>query len=299
MKWSVAILVLFGLIAAAAAAVLAGALKAGGGRSLSSSNPLPPGAQVEVLVATRDLQPMGMVDSGAVVKKWISREMMEDNYLTNPVQVVGHVLAVGIKKDAVYTHQHFVGKNAAVLASAVKQGKRAVTLALSPDAAMTNLLYPGCIVDVLATFEAPTQDNQDTYAKKETITVTVLQAVQVMAVEDKTVMSEGEAKAPGGGQYSQRRNVTLLVAPKEAEQLQTVKASHGEISLTMRNPMETGRMEEGSATSISQISDLFRGRMAPSMIVESNEPASTERPQWSVVVLHGNTIEKQTFELKE
>jgi Flp pilus assembly protein CpaB len=121
--------------------------------------------------------------------------------------------------------------------------------------------------------------------------------VQVMAIEDKTVVSEGETtKATGGGNNTQHRLVTLQVAPKEAELLQLVRATKGEVSLTMRNPLERGaRNESSSSTSLSQVLELLSRRSVNSQVtVETPAEPTPDRPQWSVVVMHGSNMEKQT-----
>lgn len=298
MKWSVAVLVLVGLLAATAAAVLVSSLKAGG------RMPAIPGipqaqrpAEIEVLVATRDLQPMAVVDSSAVSRRKVPRERVPEGFMSEPVQVVGHVLALPATKDAAFTQAHFARKPAAALAAAVPQGRRGVTLALTADAAMVNLLYPGCMVDVLASFDVPTQESHQGSDRKETVSVTVLQGVQVLAVEGKTVLSDGDAKASSGG-YNQKCLVTLQVAPKEAELLQLVRASKGEISLTMRNPMEGVSVQSTGSMSLRQLSELFGRRATEPLAVETPSETSTAgRPQWAVVVMHGNAVEKTTFEI--
>jgi Flp pilus assembly protein CpaB len=295
----VAVLVLVGLVAAAAAAVLMQSLKAGGHVfSMSGATQVAPGNDVEVLVAARNLQPMAVIDESAWAKRKIPRDTLPDGYMTDQVQVVGHVLMLPVTANQAFTAQHFARKNAAALASAIPEGRRAVTLSLSGDAAMSTTLYPGCIVDVVASLELPAQEGKDAYGK-EMVSVILLQGVEVLAVEDKTVLSEGDSKAAsGGGQYAQRRLVTLQVAPKEAELLQLVRASKGEISLTMRNPTERSHIDS-SSTSLSQISELFSRRAMPSISTSdvTQEPPASERPQWSVVVLHGNNVEKQTYEM--
>lgn len=285
MKWSVLALVVIGLIAATAAAVLVSSLKAGGRPVVMQGAG---SSEIEVLLAARDLPEMAVVEGSNVVREKMTRDKAPEGCLTDSVQVVGRVLSMPVVKGQPFRQAHFARPTAAALAAAVRQGKRAVMLSLTPDAAMMNLLYPGCVVDVLASFEVPTPDGHG----KETASVTVLQGIQVLAVEDKTVLNEEEPKATSGGQYSQRRLVTVLVSPKEAELLQLVR-NKGEVSLTMRNPLEQAKAE-ASSTVLSQVLDLY-SRQAPPPMSEAEPATSGYRPTWSVTILRGGQEEQQTY----
>ncbi len=289
MKWSVVILVLVGLIAAVAAAVLAGSLKIGAHAAAPASD-----EEVTVLCATRDLPAMMVVDSSYLVQRKVQRSQVPEDFLGDASKVAGQMLAMEIKADQPFTKRHFGRKDASALAEAVKQGKRGFTLSLSPEAAMMNLIMPGSSVDVLASIDVPAQNGKD----RESISVTVLQGVYVLAVNDKTVMTEHEGKTASSGITGGHVLLTLLVSPKEAELLELVR-SKGQISLSMRNPLEAKSAGDGSVTSLSQITDMYQRRaMPPVAVVETSTPATPNKPQWSVMIYHGaGSAERQTFEM--
>jgi Flp pilus assembly protein CpaB len=97
------------------------------------------------------------------------------------------------------------------------------------------LLYPGCVVDVLAGFKL-------TYAyqgKGQAISTTLLHGIQVLAVEKKTIVSKQEDELEAAKPPTSSRNisVTLMVDPRQAEALQ-LAMKHGNISLALRNPLD-------------------------------------------------------------
>ena len=106
--------------------------------------------------------------------------------ITNPVQVVGKVLLVGVIKGQPFTAESFASKeSAASLAAAVRSGMPAVGVSLSDYEAISGLLYPGSVVDVLFSFKGSQEGG-------ETISTTLLKGVQVLAVEDRTIVSSGQ-----------------------------------------------------------------------------------------------------------
>ncbi len=283
MKWSIVGLVVVGVVAALLAAMLMGLLRAGarGGGS----------KEVDIMVATQDLPAMSVVESNSVAVKKVRRSQAPEGFMTDPVQVVGKVLMLAVRQDQAFTESCFAGKGSGVnLASAVSKGKRAVSLSLTDYAAMEGLLYPGSVVDVLASFRIPKEDTRG----EEIISITLLAGVQVLAVADQSVVTTppGEAPTPSSRQ-ERKRLVALMVTPKEAELLQ-IAQKYGEISLAMRNPMETVSAEE-SATMLSQVvtaiqrRSSFRPREMPTTAMVS--PKASE---WPVELIRGSSSQVES-----
>ena len=99
------------------------------------------------------------------------------------------------------------------LATQIPNGKRAVTIPVSSrDMPDGELLYPGCIVDVLVAFEL---------SGNTALFTTMLRRIQVLAIK----------RDPSGAL------VTLLVDSKQAEAL-SLAAQQGRLSLSVRNPSD-------------------------------------------------------------
>jgi pilus assembly protein CpaB len=231
MKWSIAGLLLFGLVAATSAAVLVASLQAG-------SRPQPSSGTVEFLVAASDLPRSKIVSPGSLATRKTPRAEMPEGALTNAVQVVGKVLAVPMVEGQPFTRTCFASEGSGFrVASVLPDGMRAMTLALVDYAGLHGLLYPGCTVDVLSAFRCGTSTRQS-----EALSKVLLEDVQVLAVEHETLVSgtetaEGKRRDGQSQSRTKRLLVTLMVDLEQAAALQ-LAMQHGNVSLALRNPLD-------------------------------------------------------------
>lgn len=122
------------------------------------------------------------------------------------------------------------GRN--TLAAMVQPTLRAVSLAIGGDAAVSGLVQPNDRVDILGTFTFPSRKQQ---GQMETVTLTVLQDVSVLATGQRLAQSELFANAPEG-RMSGYSTITFEVTPREAELLVFAQHMKGQLTLTLRNP---------------------------------------------------------------
>jgi pilus assembly protein CpaB len=125
------------------------------------------------------------------------------------------------------------------LSPIIKPGMRAVSLAISGDAAVSSLVQPNDRVDILGTFTVPSRSNAK---ETETVTMTLLQDVSVPATGQRLAKQEIEAMGDrwsrvGNGNYS---TLTFEVTPREAELLIFAQGNQGRLTLTLRNPDDVG-----------------------------------------------------------
>ncbi len=127
---------------------------------------------------------------------------------------------------------------------------RAIAVRVDSSLTVSRLVYPGAIVDVLATMRLPRRDL--------TATQIIIQGVEVLAVDanvDAAQMTAKEiAKANSVEQQTQAPEVVvaLLVTPEQSEQL-TLATREGRIDLVLRN----SRDERYYRTTGVQPEDLF------------------------------------------
>jgi pilus assembly protein CpaB len=312
MKAAVVFLVLLGLLAAVSAAVLVQTL---------SYKP-PDGStqkvidEAEVMVASRDLAALTVVDASVVTKKTIKKTELPEHALTNSVQVVGKVLAVPMVEGEMFRPTVFAKEGSGVhMAAALPPGRRAMSISLADWSSMAGILYPGSVVDVLFSFKKGR-------GSSDAISITLLQGVQVLAIGSQSVTSSDQYqdRNPGAmstkGQINQRM-VTLMVDSKQAEILQ-LASQHGQISLTMRNPMDVTR--EGQRQ--TRASELLGGSVAPAQpsglaalaaaimrqekdqetgATAAGAPAAAPRVRvrgmelWETLIIRGGVSETKTF----
>jgi|SRR5688572_493545 len=317
MRTAVMLLVICGVIAALCATLLVRVLV----------RPRPTIAKtadenVELLIATKTLPAMTIVDGPATVTKTVKKTEAPAGALTNSVQVVGKVLTRPMAEGEVFTKSSFSTDQKGVsFAAAITEGKRAVTISLQDHNGMAGILYPGSVVDVLVTLMGP---NSST---REAVSTTVLQGLQVIGIGSQTVAAEDEFKDKNPGALAKQgqvntRMVTLLVTPKQAEMLQ-LATKFGSVSLSMRNPRDSKPVQQD----LTRMADFTRNtdRMgtniakalasmlksmpppAPKAVAVAAaakdpfaEPKEKEKdPTWETIILRGSSQEKRTFPLSE
>lgn len=256
MKWPVVGLLLMGVAAAGAAAMLVTTLQMGDAVAAQ-----PEEQEVAVLVATRELDALRPISADGVAVEHVPMSEAPEAHLASPVQAVGKLLSVPAIEGQAITPQMLLsdGKGAR-LAASLPSGKRAVSVSLSDHAGLHELLYPGARVDVLATFPLSRSGGAGT-----AVSTMLLQGVQVIAVEAETIVPPEEREdgavdlrsASNESDSSSRRRpkrVTFAVDPPQARALQ-LATEHGTVSLAMRNPLDAA---EGDA----EVTLLSEGRLA-------------------------------------
>jgi pilus assembly protein CpaB len=292
MKWRIVDLIIAGFAAALCAALLVAAMKAND-RNASRSE-----TAGSAVVAKRDLPAMAVITNEDVEKHALPAGQMVEGALGDPAQVIGKVLAAPLLKGEAFTTGCFASQGRGFhLASALPEGMRAVNLSLTNHGGLQNILYPGSVVDVIATFKAAAEgSDQGKY-----VSMTLLQAVQVLAVENRTVASEDTSEDPTADSSSssvgrmRRQTVTLMVTPEQAEAIQLAE-DRGTISLTLRNPMAT----ESPKVSPMAFNELTEKWIARAPVPAYYRPAekgpetSVELApaQWETIIIRGTETER-------
>lgn len=231
-KWSVIVLVMLAVAAALAAAVLTASLSSGQLRAATDFS----APEIEILVASDPIESMEIVDESLIATKKVSQDDAPYGYMTEETQLIGKRPMEPLVKGQAFTAQLFPAPGTgADLASKLPPGKRAVNISLSDYEGLDGLLYPGCVVDVMAEFKVRVNSKKGT-----AVATTLLQNIEVLAVENITVgaiQEETDSNPNRMNGVPKRPLVTLLVDPKQAEALQ-LAMKHGSISLALRNPSD-------------------------------------------------------------
>ena len=257
MKLSFAGLIVLGLVAALSAAVLVSHLTnrvrpADAGQAANTPD-------VRVVVARKTLPAMAIVQSGDVDVRTVPRNDAPEGFLSDPGQVVGKPLTTPMVADKVFTRNCFAAESEGLnVAAFLPDGRRAVSISLPSDRGLERLLYPGSIVDVFVSLQPHSAENR----QMDPIAVTLLQGIQVLAVENRTIVANGPTAPPADASSASQRPtqkliVTLNLDSKQAKTLELAMAN-GEISLAMRNPLDSKPADTG----VISLSELMGGRPA-------------------------------------
>lgn len=179
-----------------------------------------------------------------IANRGITREFM-----TNPNQVIGRTLREPVGKGEAFAVPMFYPEGIGPsVAARLKPGCRAVTIPLGPEAAMSGLVSPGSIVDVLfRTFADKKEDIPET-------TVTLLRRVEVVAIGPE--MLPGTRSTPPSGRRSDAPpTVTLAVTSDQARALAVIEG-RGTLSLVLCSPEEVGMTEPGTPQTLSGLLGL-------------------------------------------
>lgn len=184
---------------------------------------------VEVAVAARGME-LGTVLTPEDVKmvRW-PREALPTGFSTDPSEVVGRGLLVGVSANEPLMSPKLARKEAGGgLAIAIPEGKRAISVKVDDVISVAGFVVPGSRVDVLATLDQQAR-------QREPVTKVVLQNVPVVTADQQVQTDpQGEPKTVSV--------VTLLVTPNQAERLALV-ASKGTIQLALRNSLDLEEVE--------------------------------------------------------
>ena len=186
------------------------------------------GEMLPVVVATRTFQPGDLLTRDALTVERIPRRYVFTDALSSLSVVSGHQVArIAIAQGSQIT------KGATVplgteggLAAKVGTGERAIALAIDDAHAVGGFLRPGDRVDVLTTFDF----GSDVASRLSTLTL--MDALPVLAV-DRDAIGEFSAASPKK-ETDETQTVTLLVTPKQAQQLIFAQAA-GDITLSLRS----------------------------------------------------------------
>ena len=317
---SIAILVFLGLVTAVSAAVLVAFISA---RPLAS---IPEAVQtasgeVSVLVAADALPAMRVIDADMLETVTMPRNEAPSGHFSEPTAIIGKMLSVPAVKGQALTRDMLPPGGAGYqLAGLLESGKRAISISIADYAALEGLLYPGSVVDVLASF---------TLSQSElgsAVSTTLLEGVQVLAVENIAVTTQvvADGESPSGLD-SRRLRVTLMVDTKQAEALQ-LAMEFGTLNLTLRNPRDDSPIERDATLlnqgQLARLAEIMETRMRrneelsalaqaltpePEPVVEEPEPAPAPPPAprapepdpaLQVDVLRGTHTETLTFPVR-
>jgi pilus assembly protein CpaB len=321
MRWTILGLLFVGIIAAAAAALLAVAIQAKG----NTGTHVDPGSeQVDVLIASQDLSAMTQVEAEMLKVTKVARSHLPEKSYSVASEVIGQILIGDIKQGQMLSEKLFANADSNLkVVQALKPGERAMAVMLTSESGIEDLLYPGCVVDVVASIRVP-RDDGDGGTIDQYISTTPIKAVQVLAVGKRSIIDRDGGQNSGGGDSKRGRMVTLKVNSDEAQALQ-LAATQGQISVALRNPLDKGT-EDIPGTTIGQFAKGLSEQISSSRrkmtndtgpltlgTVPSTMPTATQptgvlnvintpghvepaKPQtWGVTLIKGNIVQELQF----
>lgn len=186
----------------------------------------------------RVVVPKRRLASGTLIKQsdlrwqeWPTEERLAEDYLVEGQVTLesleGAVVRQWLAEGDPVAEAHLVYPGArGLLASVLRPGYRAVTIAVDKNLTLGGLTFPGDHVDLVLSYEINGKMN----AAKRWATMTVLTDIRVLAVDQSTADQMEESESPEGPP----KTVTLEVTPKQAE-IVAQATRMGTLSLALRS----------------------------------------------------------------
>jgi pilus assembly protein CpaB len=184
-----------------------------------------------VVVAGKEIEPGIPLTSKLLQKKDIPKDFIPENV----VEAKDYSLIEGQTVRRKLTRGEFLlwpdiksPDEAGEIAGMLKEGERAVSIAVDEVSSVGGMLSPNDHVDILGTFIQPAEKG-----KAREYTITVLQDVVVLAVGNRTA----SFLTPKKKERKEFSHVTLRLTPEEAE-IVTFAMDKGKLTLILRNPKD-------------------------------------------------------------
>ncbi len=245
----------------------------------------------DVLVTTQDVLPGIPVTAAMVQRIQVPGRYVQPRALADLREVVGRVTDVPVPGGSQMLGTYLQDGGRVGLAFEVPRGQRAITIAVGDVTGVGGLVRPGNFVDIFGTFEYGrpngTQGGRTQFTDERTETRVLLQNISVVAVERELNQQSPQTSSGSGGllltsskvqnsaNTREIRNVTVLVGPREAQQL-VLAQQVGTLTLALRSTVDTG-----------QVGNL--GALDPLGLLDAKVPVkSRARPSWQEI-RGGNT----------
>jgi Flp pilus assembly protein CpaB len=201
---------------------------------------------------------MALVDAESVTTTTVPADAVaKKGYLHSHAEVVGKVLATPFAEGQPFTESCFATGELPVIARTLAVGMRVVSVSLTQ--AEAGPVYAGGIVDVLFSYTRPAADSSQ---RGEPTAMTLLQGIQVLAVNDRSVVSERETGAGTTTPQSDTKRVLVMLRANSTQ----AKALHlaqknGSLSLALRNPLDVKPVDIDT-TVLRDLSDEYSKLLA-------------------------------------
>src|SRR5947209_5719413 len=238
----------------------------------------------DVIVAAGDLQVGAKVQDGDVRMVKVPVSVVPPNSFRSKSQIIGRGVILPIQRGEFILPSKLAAENAGSgLPSLIPPGMRAVSVRVNEVVAVAGFVIPGTRVDVLLT--------GNPMGANEPQTTTVLENVAVIAAGQRL-----ERNAAGEPQSTPV--ITLLVSPDDAQKL-TLASSQGHIQLSLRNPVDTKKVDIASM----KATGLYKNVTPVALPAPHPKPAKTAKAQpapappdaYKVEVIRGNKVDETKF----
>ncbi|MCC6538480.1 MAG: Flp pilus assembly protein CpaB [Bryobacterales bacterium] len=210
---------------------------------------------VKVVAAARDLAAGEKIDKDKLKLITVAEKDVPRGAVLSMNELLGRAVLYPVSVGEPVSNSRVTSTTGAEgIAATIPQGMRAMSVPFTDATGASGLIQPRAHVDVLFT---------RTGNAVEAMTVTVLENVDVLSIGLKTVVDPapppGTTAKTSVGSSNQNRTATLLVTPDQAQKLELAR-NQGKISLSLRNPIDSGTRSQASPALMEEIDPLLLDR---------------------------------------
>lgn len=240
-----------------------------------------PGA--DVIVAANDMQVGAKLQDGDIRMVKVPASVVPPTSFRSRSQIVGRGVILPIQRGEFILPSKLAAENAGSgLPALIPPGMRAVSVRVNEVVAVAGFVVPGTRVDVLLT--------GNPMGANEPQTTTVLENVAVIAAGQRL-----ERNAAGEPQSTPV--ITLLVSPDDAQKL-TLASSQGHIQLSLRNPVDTKKVDIASMKATGLYKNVIPVAVPtphPKAVRTTKAPTPAPPDPYKVEVIRGNKVDETKF----
>ena len=154
--------------------------------SSSSTVIVPEIEHVTVYVAARTIPARAKITSSDIKQADIAKELLNANAVTDPDEITGKYTLQSIMEGELIRGERLANEDSMYASYMVPEGTRAVSMNITEQTNVSNLVRPGDFVDMVVSFQ---EEEDATGAVFPRITKMILQNVQVLALGQDVMLS--------------------------------------------------------------------------------------------------------------
>jgi pilus assembly protein CpaB len=198
--------------------------------------------ELVVLKVTRNLLKDDVLKRGdfkIVKQQFLRKRLIGTNYVRRKEEadVVGRKLQFSVNAGKTLSWSDFALSRAkkSGLAGQIKEGERAISVAVDATSSVTAMIRPGDYVDIIGTFRFPEMKGDKSF---DTVTMTILQGVKVLACGNNYKKISSIRNSSARRRARSYSTLTLALSPKEVEMI-IFASQKGRLTFSLRNYEET------------------------------------------------------------
>ena len=264
----------------------------------SLKSPKEIGKKITVLVATETIPPRTLIDKKMIKEIQVSDDSILANYINDSSKIVGKYTKETIFKDEGFYIDKLLDKDGNELSLKIDSDHRAISISVSGDSGVSDLLKPGDSVDIIV-YIAEKRDGAKVVSP-DTAKI-ILQDIELLAV-DKQLNREDKVNDKALDKDKTLTNflVTLSIPISDIEKL-VLGQSIGSIKLALR-PLNDDRTTQTKGATLEELSINVNRDKGIDSTVENNSSnisskSSDNEKYSSYTVKQGDTLKKISRDL--